>query len=183
MLNLHAILPRSRANGPGVRFAVWFQGCSLQCPGCFNPDTHPFEPRLSVTPGELVERLAHEQTDIEGITISGGEPFEQADGLLALVAGIKERTGLSVILFSGYALPEVEAMPLGRDILSCVDVLLAGRYDSTCRIAHGLRGSANQTIHLLTSRYTLADIQSTPDAEVILNPDGSASTSGISPPG
>jgi anaerobic ribonucleoside-triphosphate reductase activating protein len=181
MLNLHAVLPRSRANGPGVRFAIWFQGCSLGCPGCFNPDTHPFEPRLLVAPGDMVERLAQDEAAVEGITISGGEPFEQPDGLLELLRGVRARTGLSVILFSGYTLPEITALPKGGDILSCVDVLIAGRYDQTQRIATGLRGSANKTVHLLTDRYSFRDIETTPAAEVLIGPDGSVTASGINP--
>ena len=47
-IRLHAFEPASRANGPGPRAAVWFQGCTLGCPGCFNPDTHPHEPRLVI---------------------------------------------------------------------------------------------------------------------------------------
>ena len=182
MLNLHATLPRSRANGPGMRFTIWFQGCSLGCPGCFNPDTHPFDPRLPVAPGDMVERLAQDEAAVEGITISGGEPFEQPDGLLDLLRGARARTRLSVILFSGYTLPEITAQLKGRDILNCTDVLIAGRYDQTQRLASGLRGSTNKTVHLLTNRYSVHDIETTPAAEVLIGPDGSVTASGINPP-
>jgi anaerobic ribonucleoside-triphosphate reductase activating protein len=89
---------------------------------------------------------------------------------------------LSVILFSGYTLPEITSLPKGRDILSYVDVLIAGRYDQTRRIATGLRGSTNKTVHLLTDRYSFQDIEVTPDAEVIVGSDGSTTISGIAPP-
>ncbi|MBU1106789.1 MAG: 4Fe-4S cluster-binding domain-containing protein [Candidatus Riflebacteria bacterium] len=69
-LNLHAIIPISRANGPGRRFTIWFQGCSQECPGCFNPDTHSFENRLLIEPDELIAQITS-QTDLDGITISG----------------------------------------------------------------------------------------------------------------
>ena len=65
MLNLHAILPRSRANGPGVRFAVWFQGCHLNCPGCFNPSARTFEPRVHMTVEAMVERIVAQGAEIQ----------------------------------------------------------------------------------------------------------------------
>jgi len=183
VVNLHAVLPRSCANGPGTRFAVWFQGCSLGCPGCFNPETHPFEPRIPVPPGELVARLEREQDRLEGITVSGGEPLQQAEALVELVSGVRARTALSVVLFSGYSLAEIEAMRFGPVVLGLVDVLIAGRYIHSRRLGSGLRGSANQRIHLLTGRYSLPDIESCPSAEVVVGPDGTLTVSGIAPPG
>jgi anaerobic ribonucleoside-triphosphate reductase activating protein len=181
MLNLHAILPQSRANGPGVRTAIWFQGCTLVCPGCFNPDTHSSEPRLLAPPEQLVARIAAEQDGIEGITLSGGEPLQQAEGLLELLCGVRLATRLSVVLFSGYTLEEILAMPLGRDILAHVDVLIDGRYDQMQRLARGLRGSGNQRIHFLTGRYSLEDLNRVPRAEVFISPDGRITATGINP--
>ena len=182
MLNLHAILPRSRANGPGVRFAVWFQGCRLSCTGCFNPATHAFEPLVQMTVEALVERIVAQGAAVEGITLSGGEPMEQAECLLRLVADVRNATALSILLFSGYTLAEIQVMPRGPDILSHVDVLIAGRYDETRRLARRLRGSANQSIHLLTDRYTMSDIEATPPAEIRIDPSGAVTISGIAPP-
>lgn len=182
VLNLHAIAPRSYANGPGVRFVVWFQGCSLRCPGCFNPDTHDPAPRRLVPVARLLDDIAEAAPPIEGITLSGGEPLEQPEGLLDLLAGVRRRTKLSALLFSGHAKAEILEMPLGREILGLTDVLVAGPYDETQRLARGLRGSANQRIHLLTDRYALADIESTPPAEIVISPDGRVVTSGIEPP-
>ena len=75
MLNLHAIWPRSRANGPGIRTVLWFQGCTLGCSGCFNPTTHPSEPRWTLDAEELVARIMADERAIEGITISGIDPL------------------------------------------------------------------------------------------------------------
>jgi len=66
-------------------------------------------------------------------------------------------------------------------LLSCVDILLAGRYDASRRLARDLRGSSNKTAHFLTERYTLADLQAVPEAEVIITPDGTVVMSGIEP--
>ena len=75
MLNVHAILPRSRANGLGVRTVIWLQGCTLRCPGCFNPGTHSAEPRLLMPEADLLARIIADQHEIEGVSISGGEPW------------------------------------------------------------------------------------------------------------
>jgi anaerobic ribonucleoside-triphosphate reductase activating protein len=182
VLNLHAVLPRSRANGPGVRFTVWFQGCTLGCPGCFNPDTHSTEPRLLTPVNALLDDIAACGNRIDGVSLSGGEPLQQPDGLLALTDGIRNRTDLSVLLFSGYTLPEIDAMPLGPKILRHLDVLIAGRFDVAQRLTRGLRGSDNQRVHLLTDRYTMQEIEAAPSAEVHVAPDGTVTVSGIGPP-
>jgi anaerobic ribonucleoside-triphosphate reductase activating protein len=78
--DIHAMEPRSRANGPGVRFVVWFQGCTLGCAGCFNPATHSGS--LGASRRSLAELyaeidLAMIGAPIEGLTLSGGEPMQQ----------------------------------------------------------------------------------------------------------
>ena len=72
-------------------------------------------------------------------------------------------------------------MPKSGGLLACVDVLIVGRYVAAERVARGLRGSANKTIHLLTDRYTLANLEATPEAEIVLRPDGELVLSGINP--
>ena len=76
-LNVADIQLRSRVNGPGLRSVIWVQGCTRGCPGCFNPHTHPHDPRHLLDPEALAQRLMR-VPDTDGITLSGGEPFEQA---------------------------------------------------------------------------------------------------------
>ena len=178
-LRLHAFLHFSRANGPGVRAVIWVQGCSLGCPGCFNPETHPFTGGELVSVGDLFERIAALNKAVEGITISGGEPFQQRRPLLALLWRVRQETTLSVVLFTGYTWDEVQRMPDADALLACIDVLIAGRYDQTRRLARDLRGSANKTVHFLTNRYTMEDLQAVPYAEVIITAEGNVVMSGI----
>jgi anaerobic ribonucleoside-triphosphate reductase activating protein len=179
---LHATMPRSRANGPGTRFAIWFQGCSLGCPGCFNPATHPAGSGERVAVGDLVDRIAAGADAIEGVTVSGGEPFEQPEALLALTRGLRRRAPrLSILVFSGFARAEIERQPLGPAILAEIDVLIDGRFVERRLLGRGLRGSANQTVHLLTARHALAEIEATPVGEVVIGRDGSARVTGVSP--
>jgi len=176
-IRLHAIELASRANGPGLRAVVWLQGCTLGCAGCFNPGTHDAELGYDTSSEDIAAALLG-APDVEGISISGGEPFQQPEALLALVRRVRE-TPLSVLVFSGYTLEAIRATPLGTQILSCVDVLIAGRYAESKRMGQSLIGSANQRLHLLTARYTPADFGGIPASEVILHRDGSVTLSGI----
>ena len=76
-VRVHAIEPRSRANGPGVRFVVWLQGCTLGCPGCFNPLTHDPRAGTERAVDDIVAQLRAVRVD--GLTLSGGEPMQQRD--------------------------------------------------------------------------------------------------------
>jgi anaerobic ribonucleoside-triphosphate reductase activating protein len=119
--------------------------------------------------------------DLEGVTISGGEPFEQPEGLHALLSAIRRGSGLSILVFSGFTVEEIAARPLGPETLALIDVLIDGRYVAGERLGRGLRGSANQRIQLLSQRYTLAEVEATPDGEVRIGPDGSLVISGVAP--
>ncbi len=180
-LNLHAIIPNSRSNGPGQRFAVWFQGCTLSCPDCFNPETHSARPNQQISVDGLMVEIMRHLAQIEGISISGGEPFQQPEGLWELTRRIKQETELSVLIFSGYRIEEIYSIPYGPTILSFTDVLVAGRFVKTLRLGSGLLGSTNQKIHILSNRYQRADIRQTPPAEIIIDPAGNMIFSGIEP--
>ncbi|MBI2946940.1 MAG: radical SAM protein [Verrucomicrobia bacterium] len=225
-LRLHSLLPCSRANGPGTRAVVWVQGCSLGCPGCFNPETHTVQGAESVAVDDLLQRIVGLGDSIEGITISGGEPLQQRPAVVELLRRVKAETALSVILFTGFRWEEVvgaseresdqalwrddagafhQANDLAhgkrfhaptpsrsaaprhpdtsrpRDFLNYMDVLIAGRYDAGQRVARGLRGSANKTVHFITDRYTAEDLEAVPPAEVLVSPRGELIISGIQP--
>src|SRR2546423_6340660 len=97
VLTVAQIVPCTEAEGPGIRSALWFQGCPLRCPGCCNPEMLPFEggTRLSVQQVlEQVERAAREH-GVEGITLLGGEPLAHAAGAAVLARALHER-GLTV---------------------------------------------------------------------------------------
>jgi anaerobic ribonucleoside-triphosphate reductase activating protein len=188
-LQLHRFLPRSRANGPGLRAVLWVQGCTLECPGCFNPQTHRINAAATIEVDQLFEQIRSLENEIEGITISGGEPLQQRPAVSALLRRIRTETSLSAILFSGFTWMEISRT--GNDtrcsdqsrpgLLRDLDILIAGRYVESQRIAFGLRGSANKTIHFLTDRYTLADLEVVPPGELIIGNDGEIISTGIEP--
>ncbi|MDD5369008.1 MAG: 4Fe-4S single cluster domain-containing protein [Anaerolineaceae bacterium] len=183
ILRLHAYLPVSQVNGPGKRFTIWVQGCTLGCPGCFNPKTHPYHSGEAVSVDQLFELIEAHIPIIQGVTISGGEPLQQRRPLETLLALLQENTSLGVILFTGYTWSEVQRMPRIDRLLNNLDVLIAGRYLVNQRLAHGLLGSANKSLHFFSPRHTPADFDSVPSAEVILTPDGQVLLTGIDPLG
>lgn len=183
-LHLHRFLPRTYANGPGARAGVWVQGCSLCCPGCFNPETHGITGGTRIEAGALAERILELAPTIEGITTSGGEPLLQATALTELLTSVRSRSSLSVILFTGYTwneLPAILPTSTAKKLLSLVDVVIAGRYDFRNHLAQSLRGSANKTFHFLTDRYSFADLQAVPPVEIILDADGNVLQTGMTP--
>jgi len=181
-LRIHAFLPSSLANGPGQRAVIWVQGCTLGCPGCFNPETHPAEGGEWMAVDDLIGCLVQLEGTIEGITISGGEPLQQLYPLLCFLSQLRERTNFTVLLFTGYTLEEVQQMPNAQELLSCVDVLFTGRYNHSQRLGIGLCGSLNKGVHFLTNRYTVGDLEVVPPAEVLITPEGEILVSGIDPP-
>jgi anaerobic ribonucleoside-triphosphate reductase activating protein len=180
-ISLHAILPRSRANGPGTRMVIWFQGCTLGCPACFNPSTHPPSAEWMVSVPDLVKQIVCAADEIEGVSISGGEPLQQAPALMALLQDIRKQTHASVLLFSGYTRLEIDRMPLGPSILGLADVLIAGRYVQRLHDGRGLRGSSNQDVCFLTPRYGPDDLSRIPRTEVRIGATGIVEVTGIRP--
>ena len=155
-LTLYARLPRTRALGPCTRFALWVQGCPFHCPGCMTPDARPFAGGETVA----IDRLAAEVLavdDIEGLTVSGGEPFTQAAGLATLVRQVRAHRDLGLILYTGYRLEDLRQLatdaPGVADLLSCIDLLIDGPYVAAQNDGAPLRGSANQRVIPLTDRY------------------------------
>src|SRR5882724_11526060 len=126
-LQVAHIVPCTEAEGPGRRFALWFQGCPLRCPGCCNPEMLPFTGGRATLLAEVLAELdaATAQWDIEGITLLGGEPLAHAAGAAALARAARRR-GLSVMVFSGYALAEAAALsdPAVAELLNLTDLLV-----------------------------------------------------------
>lgn len=180
-LSIHGLVPHTRANGPGVRACLWLQGCTLACPGCFNPETHGRDGGSLHTVTVLVRSIRALGTTIDGVTISGGEPLQQWDGLQELLAALREPPALSVVLFTGFTLLEIQGMGREELLRATVDVLVAGRFVEGLRIAAGLRGSSNKVVHLFSDRYTRSEIDGTPPAEVLIDADGEIVITGMEP--
>jgi anaerobic ribonucleoside-triphosphate reductase activating protein len=180
-LDIHGLLERSAANGPGLRSVIWTQGCSLGCAACFNPATHGAGGERRSVSG-LIDWVVG--NDVEGITVSGGEPLEQADAVLELCCGCR-KIGLSVVLLTGFSWRYLcrRRPQLVSDLRDCTDVVIAGRYSQAQHLGAGLRGSSNKTVELFTDRYTRQQIDEIPGAEIIINADGTVVVTGVDPVG
>ena len=152
ILNLWDVCRKgSRALGPGLRYVVWTQGCLKQCLGCTSPESHQITPRMVMDVSDLATDIIN-KSEINGITISGGEPFLQAASLAQLLVIVKEqRPELNVIVFTGYQKEELRWED-AKALLCHTDVLIDGPYDQSKQSTRGLRGSHNQNIIFLTNR-------------------------------
>jgi anaerobic ribonucleoside-triphosphate reductase activating protein len=159
LLRVHALMESSNVNGPGARAVVWVQGCSLGCPGCWNPETHDPLRGFRLDVSEVLEwfaKASHEHR-IEGLTISGGEPMEQAPAVLELLRRLKAaHPGMTIGLFSGYTERELPKS-LWRAIQAHLHFAVLGRYNARRRSRDPLVTSTNQVLHLYTPRYSMAD--------------------------
>lgn len=154
VLNLHAVVPASRANGPGRRAVVWTQGCRLRCPGCSNAGTHSHRPRRLVHPDALAEWILA-LPGTEGVTVSGGEPFEQPVAVARLCRRVRAG-GLSVMVFTGWPYPDARrcGSDAVQDLLRHIDLLVDGPFIQDLADPNLLwRGSRNQHVRLLSDRY------------------------------
>lgn len=177
-VNLNAAIFPTLASGPGVRAALFLQGCSLACNGCHNLDAQPFTPRLVTTVNAILAWLSKKR-DLRGVTLSGGEPFEQACALAAMCREVR-RLGCDVIAYSGFLREQLEAgvRPHSEELLGEIDVLIDGPFlaDRSGRLA--LRGSSNQRVHRLTGRVAGEELRSAPVVEWA-GTEGSAEISGF----
>ena len=160
-LQVAQIVPVTEAEGPGLRFALWFQGCPLRCPGCCNPEMLPFDggQRMSVDEVIALVEEAVRLHGVEGVTLLGGEPLAHAAGAVVLARALHQRD-LTVMVFSGYTLAEARRLPdpAVNALIALTDILVDGPYlreqpESRRRWI----GSANQQIHFLTERYRADD--------------------------
>lgn len=132
--------------GPGKRIGIWTQGCSLKCPDCVNPSLWNPDGGRSVAVEWLLQKIINLAQDYDGITISGGEPFDQYEQLIAFCSFIKLKTQLNVFVYSGYTMVEIEQDHCDRLFTNCIDYLLDGRYVYELNRNESLRGSANQKL-------------------------------------
>ena len=155
------IVPRTEAEGPGRRFALWLQGCPLRCPGCCNPEMLSFNGGIRMSVADVARQIeeAGQRNPLEGITLLGGEPLAHAAGA-AVLARAAHGLDLSVMVFTGYTLEDAQRMPdpTVSELLAETDILVDGPY---LREAPETRrrwiGSANQRIHFLSSRCSPDD--------------------------
>jgi anaerobic ribonucleoside-triphosphate reductase activating protein len=134
--------------GPGRRLGIWVQGCSIRCPGCISSDTWAKKsPDVEVT--ELLDRIRPWLHECDGITISGGEPFEQPEALEQLLDAIRQLSGANILAFSGLPLEKLASLDIVKRGL--IDCLVSDPFDVSLGQTKYLRGSDNQRMTCLTA--------------------------------
>jgi anaerobic ribonucleoside-triphosphate reductase activating protein len=147
-IRLSGAVDDSIVDGPGIRFAVFTQGCKHGCKGCHNPEAQDFEGGYLVTAEALLRRVQQNPL-LAGITLTGGEPFEQADALIWLAQQARE-LGLTVWAYSGYLYQDLlsgRPTSAAAELLLYIDVLVDGLYDERKKsLDLHFRGSSNQRL-------------------------------------
>ena len=165
LINLHSTIKSSRVNGPGSRFVIWTQGCRKHCKNCYNPETWSHYRNNLILVDEIFESIKN--SSATGVTISGGDPFEQPEELFYLLGKIKQ-LDLSdgVIVFSGYTIDEIRVREELRKSLDYIDVLIDGLYVEEKRTLSGLAGSSNQEFYFLTDKISRDNILIDQEVEI-----------------
>ncbi len=135
--------------GPGNRVAVWTAGCSRKCTGCANPELWTRYPQQEIEPERVAECINSMcGREIDGLTITGGEPFDQAGDIVRLINALDFQT--EILVFSGYEIRELQTDAAKKKLLDKTDVLIDGNYIEALNDGvSALRGSVNQQIYLL----------------------------------
>ena len=176
--NVSHIEPATHIYGPGTRFTLWVQGCSLGCKGCWNEEMWPKRPRTLIHRVELLQQILR-APNIDGITILGGEPLQQAENTLWLLAEIRKHSNLSIMTYTGYEPHELKQMGYWKPLLKFADIIVAGRYQEDKRNTYlRWRGSDNQqVIYPENSRLAQYPDESN-DLEIIISEHGAITALG-----
>ena len=148
-IQLAGMVKESVVDGPGIRMVVFVQGCPHHCIGCHNPDTHDPAGGYESTTEEIIAALPDGKL-VSGVTLSGGEPFQQPEAVAIIAAAAKDK-GLSVVTYTGYRFEKLlevaEMNPAVGQLLQNTNILVDGPYEQEKRdLSLAFRGSANQRL-------------------------------------
>ena len=144
-MRIAGIVNDSIVDGPGLRLAIFAQGCPHHCPGCHNPESHDFAGGSGMDTEKIIACMDANPL-LDGITLTGGEPFEQPDACRILADAAHAR-GLNVWAYSGYTFEQLCAVPEKRRLLEACDVLVDGPFLLAERsLDLRFRGSKNQRV-------------------------------------
>lgn len=153
MLEISHYVLKTKTLGPYLRSALWVHGCCFACEGCLAEEMNRADPvRMDV---EWLARTFLDVDGTEGVTISGGEPFLQAEMLVRLLEKIKKERDYGVIVYTGFTYEELMNTedPSIEEFLCMIDLLIDGKYIKSLDDGKPYRGSSNQRILPLSKRY------------------------------
>lgn len=152
---IHNVAYRTKVLGPGERTAIWFQGCNRRCKGCMSESSRPLDGGKLASISKLCD-VIFSQIGIEGVTISGGEPFLQPEALCSLLERIRNNSSLGVIVYTGFTLEQLKDLGnswVNKILNGYIDLLIDGEYVDELNDGKSLKGSSNQRVLFLTDRY------------------------------
>ena len=153
-MRVYKMLPKTKAEGPGIRFCIWVQGCCHHCKGCFAKRLWDYEDGDHVSAEQVIVELSRVIDEVEGITFLGGEPFDQAEELERVARYVKEH-GKNVITFSGYTYETLLENEKCKGLLEYTDLLCDGPYiEEQTDYSRPLLGSSNQRFIFLSDAIT-----------------------------
>lgn len=163
-MRISGLVNDSIVDGPGLRFAVFAQGCPHACAGCHNPHTHDFGGGHVEDTRHIIDRFLANPL-LDGITLTGGEPFCQS-AACKLLADAAKAAGLNVWAYSGYTYEEIAGDADMLDLLRSVDVLVDGRFVQEERsLSLRFRGSKNQRLIDVAASLATGRVVEIPDHE------------------
>lgn len=143
-IRISGIEPESIVDGEGIRYVIFTQGCPHHCSGCHNPQTHSFDSGKLVLIEDILDDISKIKDWIDGITLSGGEPFCQI-GQCSIIAEQAQKMGLSVWCYTGYLFEDLYRQ--GIELLKHIDVLVDGPFvQAEKSLELDFRGSRNQRV-------------------------------------
>ncbi len=145
-IDLFRLYHYSTVDGPGRRSVVQVAGCSIRCPGCYVPETHEAANGKSTEVVEIIAEILANRADHDGVTILGGEPFDQPAAIAELVTRLKD-LDINIVVYTGYTLDTLLNKKDKRieNILKMTDLLIDGPYIREFgKRAGEYRGSTNQ---------------------------------------
>lgn len=144
-IRIAGIVNDSIVDGPGIRLTVFFQGCVHHCFNCHNPETHDLNGGYLIDSDEIIQKVKNNPL-LDGITLSGGDPLLQVEGVIELSKKCKE-LGLNVVCFTGFTYEELTKFSKFDSLIENIDYLIDGRYVESLRdLSLRYRGSSNQRI-------------------------------------
>lgn len=136
-------------DGVGLRYSIYLSGCSHHCPGCHNPESWDAEAGIPFSSSVLADIIREIRANplLDGITVSGGDPFYHPEELFGLLASLKEQTKMSIWCYTGYTIEYILAHEEYARCLQYIDVLVDGRFvENLVDPTLNFRGSSNQRI-------------------------------------
>jgi len=153
ILNIYELCKEVCTLGHGLRYVIWVQGCLRNCRNCTSPESRKMIEKKLVDVEHLAQSIT-ENNKLEGITISGGEPFLQASKLVTLLKKVNvQRSDLNVIIYTGFKIEDL-TWDSAKELLALTDLLIDGEYIEDLNDNKGIRGSSNQRFHYLTNKLT-----------------------------